>query len=109
MCWIDILLLVLSATLANHLGLIEAIESVLHFKIPILNCPKCCSFWLVLAYSLLRGQELVVSVAVSFLSAYSAVWLELLCGTIDYLYNKLYENIYSEKTIDKTDSENKMP
>lgn len=109
MCWIDILLLVLSATLANHLGLIEAIEGVLHFKIPVLNCPKCCSFWLVLAYSLLRGQELVASVAVSFLSAYSAVWLELLCGYVDTLYNRLYENIYSEKTIDKTDSENKMP
>lgn len=108
MYWIDILLLVLSCTLANHLGLIEAIEGVIRHKIPILNCPKCSSFWLVFVFSLSTGHILIASAAVSFLCAYSAVWLELLCGYVDTLYNTLYENLYSKKTDDTTDTENKV-
>ena len=90
-------MLVLSATLANHLGLVEAVERVLKHKIPILNCSKCASFWSVLIFSLATGQGLIASVAVSFLCAYAAVWLELLCGYIDTKYNKIYENIYAEE------------
>ncbi|MCR5588014.1 MAG: hypothetical protein K6F72_00175 [Bacteroidales bacterium] len=101
MYWSDILLLMLSATLANHLGLVEAVEGVLRHKIPVLNCSKCASFWVVLLCSLLSGQGPIVSVAVSFLCAWAAVWLELLCGYIDTLYNKLYESIYPKETDDK--------
>lgn len=98
MLWTDIVMLVLSATLANHLGLVEAVEGVLAHKIPILNCPKCLSFWIVLLVSLCSGQPLIASVAVSFLCAYAAVWLELLFGYVDTLYNKLYESIYTKET-----------
>lgn len=98
MYWIDILLLMLSCTLANHLGLVEAIEGVIRHKIPILNCSKCAGYWVVLIYSIYIGRPLIASVAVSFLCAYAAVWLELLCGYIDTLYNRCYENIYTEKT-----------
>ena len=105
MYWSDILLLMLSATLANHLGLVEAVEGVLRHKIPVLNCSKCASFWLVLLCSLLSGQPLIASVAVSFLCAWAAVWLELLCGYIDTLYNRAYESIYSKETDYKTDTE----
>ena len=101
MHWTDIVMLVLSATLANHLGLVEAVEGVLRHKIPVLNCSKCASFWVVLLCSLLSGQGPIASVAVAFLCAYSAVWLELLFGYIDTLYNKLYESIYPKETDDK--------
>lgn len=101
MYWLDILLLVLSVTLANHLGLVEAVEGVIRHKIPILNCSKCAGFWVVLAYSVLIGRPLIASVAVSFLCAYTAVWLELLFGFIDVMYNEIYENIYTEETDDE--------
>ena len=52
-------------------------------------------------YSLLSGQQLIASVAVSFLCAYAAVWLELLCGYIDTFYIKWYESIYPKETDDK--------
>lgn len=98
MYWIDILLLMLSCTFANHLGLVEAIEGVIRHKIPILNCSKCAGYWVVLIYSIYIGRPLIASVAVSFLCAYAAVWLELLCGYIDTLYNRCYEDIYTENT-----------
>lgn len=98
MNWIDIALLVLSCTLANHLGLVEAIEGVIKHKIPILNCSKCAGFWSVLAYNLITGEAVIASVAVSFTCAYAAVWLEMLCGFIDTLYNRLYENLYTKET-----------
>lgn len=91
-------MLVLSTTLANHLGLVEAVEGVIRHKIPIVSCSKCLSFWVVLLCSLLYGQPLIASVAVSFVCAYCAVWLELLFGYIDTLYNRLYENIYPKET-----------
>ena len=105
MYWTDIVMLVLSATLANHLGLIEAVEGVIHHRLPILNCSKCASFWSVLVYSLLVGSEPIASVAVSFVSAYAAVWLVLLYGYIDTLYNRWYENIYTEETGDDAGAE----
>lgn len=105
MYWTDIVMLVLSATLANHLGLVEAVEGVIRHKIPVLNCSKCASFWVVLLVSLCSGQPLIASVAVSFVCAYCAVWLELLFGYIDTLYNRLYENIYPKETDDKADAQ----
>lgn len=108
MRWTDIVMLVLSATLANHLGLVEAVEGVLRHKIPIVNCSKCLSFWIVLVCSLCSGVSLIASVAVSFVCAYCAVWLELLFGYIDTLYNRLYENIYPKETDDAADTKDKV-
>ena len=108
MYWSDIMLLMLSCTLANHLGLVEAIEGVIGHRIPILNCSKCASFWSVLLYSLSAGRAVIASVAVSFICAYTAVWVELLCGYIDTLYNRCYEDIYTKKAGDDADTESTM-
>lgn len=48
---------------------------------------------------------MIASVAVSFICAYTAVWVELLCGYIDTLYNRCYEDIYTKKTGDGDDTE----
>lgn len=105
MVWTDIVLLVLSATLANHLGLVEAVEGVIQHRLPIVDCPKCCSFWCVLCYTLFSGCGLIASVAMSFMSAYAAVWLVLLYGYVDTLYNKLYEDIYTKDAGDDAGAE----
>lgn len=79
-----------------------AAESVVRHRLPILNCPKCAAFWLVLIYGCSVCCDSIAALppaipeilAVAFLSAWSAIWLDLLMGIIDQLYTKLYDKIY---------------
>ena len=124
MNWLDVLMIVFSAVAANHLGLVAAAESVVHHRLPVVNCPKCAAFWLVLAYGL--GYEICFTttrhfvdvndmvayhfeyilklIAVAFLSAWSAVWLDLFMGIIDQLYIKVYDTIYPATDTPDTDT-----
>ena len=97
-------MLAASATLANHMELVEAVEKVLGFKLPIVNCPKCLTFWLTLGYTLLSGTAVVHSFAISFLTAYVAVWFNLLLGLADKLYNWIYENTFATEAADTEDT-----
>lgn len=101
MNWPDVLMIVFSATAANHLGLVAAAESVVRHRLPILNCPKCAAFWSVIVYgvavanfSLFTVHSSLQILAAAFLSAWSAIWLDLLMGIIDQLYIKVYDKIY---------------
>jgi len=121
MAWSDIAWIVVACTSANHLGLIAAVERVLHRRLPVVNCPKCLTFWSTLAYLLaclltgddapLRGGLIVAHLpavprmlAVSFLAAYSALWLELIMYFIDTIYNSIYDQI-SKDNREETDGE----
>ena len=104
----DVVLLIISATLANHLGLIGAIEKVIRHKIPVLNCSRCLTCWCCLAYLLIVKTSPIVAIATSFIASYLAVWLELLCGYIDTLYDEIYESIYAEKTNSAADTEDEV-
>ena len=95
MNWIDIAGIVFVCVTMNHLGLITAIEGVIKYQLPILNCPKCLTCWSVLAYMVITAQDIITSLAVSFLASYIALWLELFEGYIDTIYNKVYEKIYT--------------
>ena len=102
--WRDALLIMFSCTAINHLGLISAIENAIKHNIPILNCPKCFTFWSVLAYYFITADYTsslgafvhgaIGAGAVALLLSYASIWLELLMGIIDKLYNKAYEQIY---------------
>ena len=101
MNWLDVLMIVFSATAANHLGLVAAAESVVRHRLPVLNCPKCAAFWNVIVYGIAEANSSLFTVhfsltvlAVAFLSAWSAVWLDLFMGIIDQLYIKLYDTFY---------------
>ena len=123
MNWFDVLMIVFSVTAANHLGLVAAAESVVRHRLPILNCPKCAAFWSVIVYGV--AVEMYSSLftpfptdgrlpvafhsslhilAAAFLSAWSAVWLDLLMGIIDQLYIKVYDKIYSTADTPDTDA-----
>ena len=124
MNWLDVLMPVFSAVAANHLGLVAAAASIIRHRLPVLNCPKCAAFWLVLAYGF--GYEICFTttrhfvdvndmvayhfeyilklIAVAFLSAWSAVWLDLLMGIIDQLYIKVYDTIYPATDTTDTDT-----
>ena len=45
-----------------------------------------------------------IILAVAFLSAWSAIWLDLFMGIIDQLYIKVYEQIYSTTDTPDTDA-----
>ena len=104
MAWSDIAWIVVACTSANHLGLIAAVESLLHRRLPVVNCPKCLTCWSILAYGLatapcLTPQAVARLLAISLLCSYLAIWLELLMYAIDTLYNRIYvriENISQE-------------
>ena len=111
MDWLNDLMITFSVVAANHLGLVAAIERTLKHRLPIVNCPKCLSFWAVLAYGVLTLPNDKLSIVncqlsiitVALLSAWAAVWLELSMGFIDQLYLKIYEQIYP--TADSTDAD----
>ncbi len=83
------------AVSVNHLGLIKAIEDILHINLPVINCCKCLSFWSCLFY---LEIPLLQRLAMSLLAAYLAVWVELGMGFIDSLYNRIYDKIYASTT-----------
>jgi len=107
MNWLDVLLITFSAVAANHLGLVAAVEGVIRHKLPIVNCPKCAVFWSVLAYGCYgiatNRTDIFIILAAAFLSAWSAIWLDLIMGIIDTIYIKVYDTLYS--TTDTTDTD----
>lgn len=107
MDWTDIACIVFVCTTANHLGLTGAVIALFSKKretLPVVSCPKCLTFWCVLAYGLQAGAPGVARLlAISFLAAYMAVWLELAEGIIDRLYEHIYEQIYT--TADTADDD----
>lgn len=92
--WLDIASIIFVCVTMNHLGLIKAVEDNVGVILPIFNCPKCASCWCVFFYTLITSKQIIVTFAVSFLSAYIAIWLELLEGLIDKFYNRIYDTIY---------------
>lgn len=98
MYWMDIAAVVFFSVAVNHLGLIQAIERVIHHRLPIANCPKCLTFWGTLAYGL-SGDGCLAALpsclprllAISILCSYLAIWLELIMYAIDTLYNRIYD------------------
>lgn len=94
---IDIACLVFVCVTMNHLGLIEAIEGVIKRPIPILNCPKCSSYWSVFIYTLLSSYDIIPSLAISFLASYIAMWVELFEALVDLMYMWVYDKIYANK------------
>ena len=101
----DLAMLTFSSVTANHLGLIAAAEKILKRSLPVLNCPKCCTFWLVLLSTVLTGWNMVSALATSFLCAYLALWLNLFFAFIDKQFDLLYDKIYSatDNTHDRTE------
>lgn len=95
MYWIDVAMILFSCVAANHLGLVSAIERVTGRELPIVNCPRCFSFWCVLFYVLLKSRMIIPSFATSFLCAALAPWVKLFMGFSDKVYNDLYDKIFA--------------
>ena len=108
---LDIASIVFVCVTMNHLGLISTIEGIIKHSLPVVNCPKCASFWSVFVYGMAEVDSSLFTLhsslrllAISFLASYSALWLELLEGFIDTLYTKLYDTIYPTTDTSDTDT-----
>ena len=107
MGWIDIVCIIFVCVTANHLGLIGKLEEICG-KLPIIDCPKCLTFWVTLFYcfyNIASYRAIFLVLAISFFASYSAIWLELLEGYIDTLYLKLYGKIITADTHDTSASD----
>ena len=101
---VEAALITTSAVLFVQMGLSDAIQKVIRFRLRIASCPKCLAFWSTLAYCTLTGNGVIVSVATSFICSYVALWLALLYDALALLYNSAYESI-SETNGASTDAE----
>lgn len=97
MYWSEAAMIMFSCVAVNHLGLVAAIEDIVRRPLPIVNCPKCLTFWSVLAYMIwhMGFTDMPKSVATSFLFSYLSIWLQLLFSLIDRLFSILYDKIHS--------------
>jgi hypothetical protein len=99
---LNALMITFSATAINHLGLMAAVEEVFDRRLPIVNCPKCLSFWTTLTYGCSVCCDSIAALpsvfphlfALSLLCAWLAIWLDLAMGIIDHLYIKVYDTFY---------------
>lgn len=96
MAWTDIAWIVVVCTCMNHLGLVAAVERIIRHRLPVANCPKCATFWSTLTYCLVCCDDIATIpfiLALSFLAAYAAVWLQLLMYSVDTIYNRIYDTL----------------
>lgn len=84
------LMAMVCASLAQHLGLTEAVTRIL---LRIARCPKCCSFWLSLAILTMCGCDLIIAIMLSLAVAYLSHWFGIVLYLLNDIYNKLWERV----------------
>lgn len=89
MVWIALIVMIV-AGLAHHLGLPEAIASVVA---KVARCPKCLTFWATLIILLMVGSSLLIAVMLSVLMAYLSHYWGLVLMILNDLYDKLWQRI----------------
>lgn len=96
MNWNEAAMIMFSCVMANYLGLISAVEQIIHRPLPVVNCPKCFTFWSILIYTMwyVGISDFPMAVATSFLFSYLSIWLQLFFSFIDKLFEKLYDKIH---------------
>jgi hypothetical protein len=89
MIWIALIVMIV-AGLAHHLGLPQAIASVVA---KVARCPKCLTFWATLIILLMVGSGLLIAVMLSVLMAYLSHYWGLVLMILNDLYDKLWQRI----------------
>ena len=84
------LLVMLAATTAQHLGLTEAVASVLG---KIASCPMCSTFWCALAVLILCGADVFTAAGLSLLAAYVSHWYSLVLMEAGRIYDMIWRRI----------------
>lgn len=88
------LIVMMTAVLAHHLGLPEAIAAVVT---KVMKCPRCLSFWTVLFVLVILGYNLFIAVGLSVLMSYLSIWSGLLLSLLNDLYDMLWQRMNRKK------------
>lgn len=89
-----IVYIVIACVMYIHLGLGDTLSNIFHSNLYIFKCVKCITWQCVLIYSLFfLHYEVVLSLAISFATAYIALWLDLLLAKLAKVYEKEYEKL----------------
>lgn len=79
------------ASLAQHLGLTEAVAKVIG---KIASCPMCCTFWLcVFVLSFIEREPIHYSFLLSICAAYASHWFVLILLYLQQKYNELWQRL----------------
>lgn len=78
------------ATIAQHLGLTEAVTRILS---RIARCPKCCTFWLVMVVLIYEGYDPLLTAFTALISAYLSLWFAVVLYQISIFYNRLWQRV----------------
>lgn len=91
---VKILAVMVAATLAQHLGLLEAVAKVVAKVVEkVAGCSMCSTFWACMAVSVYMGEDLVLSFLFAIVAAYLSAWLGLLLILLQRLYNESWERL----------------
>lgn len=89
MAWMALTVMIV-AVLAHHLGLPQAIASVVA---KIARCPICLTFWATLFVLMLTGSDFIIAVMLSIFMAYLSSYWGLVMVLLQRLYRYLWERI----------------
>lgn len=84
------LIVMMCATLAQHLGLAQAIAEVIS---KIADCPRCCSFWSSFLILVLIGCNIFIALGLSLIMAYLSHWFGLMLFVLNRLYDTIWRRI----------------
>ena len=87
MLWIA-LMTMMAVCLAQHLGLPQAIASVV---LKVARCPKCMTFWITLFVLLVVGCSVGIASVLSILMSYLSHFFGLVLMVLNNLYDRLWE------------------
>lgn len=85
----------IAATLAQHLGLAEAIAHVVD---KVASCPQCFTFWVTMSALLYLGHDVYTSALAAIVVAYLSNWFVLLLLILQRKFTKLYEKKDTQPT-----------
>lgn len=85
-----VLIAMIVGMLAQHLGLTEAVASVLS---KIAKCHRCVVFWVTLIALALCCCNPLIAVGLSLINSYLSNWFGLLLIWLNHKYNALWEKL----------------
>jgi hypothetical protein len=87
MLWIA-LIAMMAACLVQHLGLSQAIASVVS---RVAKCPKCLAFWTTILVLLILGCNPFVALVLSLLMSYLSHFFGLVLMVLNKIYDRLWQ------------------
>ena len=80
----------MTVCLAHHLGLPQAIASVVQ---KVAKCPKCITFWSVLLVLQMLGYSLILALMLSIVMSYISHYFGLLLMGLNRIYEWIWQRL----------------